>query len=455
MNDDPHSIEAELILLGTLISDQRSFWHVRELVEAGDFYEKLHSYLFDTIDTMMRKNEAVNIASVTGYMASVPDLPDGFIAHVAASGAGMQVAAPDYARQIADLAARRGLIETAEQIISQARNATPDQKATDIAEAAETALYGAIRGREKGDGLQTMGQVLVQSFDRTAKAYQGETVGVQSGLLAWDRLVGQMHAGDLIAVGGATSAGKSAVAQVVAEGAAKRGHKVAVFSLEMTAVAWVNRLIAQRSGIEAWRLEDGDISKDEFNAALAAGKEIEGLPLHIDGTPRLSPAQIRARAKRLAMMGGLDLFVVDHLTHVRLDRHTNIADRIEDGVASLHDIAKELGVPLVLISHLNRDYTQRNDKRPQLSDFYGGSAIEKDADVAVMIHREEYHLERSQPREGTQEFIEWRDRLKEYAGIGELIKLKGRRRKGVGTERLKWIPEFTLFEDINNQEELL
>jgi replicative DNA helicase len=306
------------------------------------------------------------------------------------------------------------------------------------------------------------------AVDKAQSAFQreGRLVGVATGFRKLDNLLGGLHPSDLIVLAGRPSMGKTALATNIAFHAAKTYHEVldeagnrhpadgavvAFFSLEMSAEQLATRILAEESHIQSEKIRKGEISHDDFTRLVQASQELQRAPFYIDDTPALNISALRTRARRLQRQHGLGLIVVDYLQLVAAGggREQNRVMEISEITRGLKTLAKELNVPVLALSQLSRAVEQREDKRPQLSDLRESGAIEQDADVVMFIYREEYYLERGQPREGTPEHDEWVAKMEQVHNLAEVIVAK-QRHGPTNKVALGFEGAFTKFSDIED-----
>jgi len=209
------------------------------------------------------------------------------------------------------------------------------------------------------------------------------------------------------------------------------------------------RIVSEQAGIPSERVRRGVIERDEFDRLVDAAQRLNDLPLYIDQTGGISIAQLAARARRLKRQKGLGLIVVDYLQLLTGSHKRASEGRVQEVTeitTGLKALAKELSVPVIALSQLSRQVENRDDKRPQLADLRESGSIEQDADVVMFVYREEYYLEREQPREGTPEHLEWQDRMAQAEGLAEVI--IGKQRHGpTGSIKLVFQGEITRFSD--------
>jgi replicative DNA helicase len=303
-----------------------------------------------------------------------------------------------------------------------------------------------------------------------ANAYQrdGGLSGLATGFADLDQRVGGLQASDLVILAGRPSMGKTALATNIAyhvakaytadphTGEATDGAVVGFFSLEMSAEQLATRIISEQSQISSEKIRRGRIDTGDFDRIVEASQELQNLPLFIDQTGGISVAQLCARARRLKRQRGLGFIIVDYLQLLTGSSRRAQEGRVQEVseiTTGLKALAKELHVPILALSQLSRQVEQRDDKRPQLADLRESGSIEQDADVVMFVFREEYYLERSQPRENTEEHRQWQQDMEAVMGKADVI--VGKQRHGpTGTVTLQFTPEFTRFSNLAASERL-
>jgi len=341
----------------------------------------------------------------------------------------------DYGRLVYDMSVRRDLIRLGEDIADGAGDFLNDADAADQIAQAETRLYSlAEKGRFEG-GFQTFARSVKTAVEMANAAYQrdGKLAGISTGLRDLDTKLGGLHKSDLLILAGRPSMGKTALATNIAFNVAKAykqgersdgtfgtidGGAVGFYSLEMSAEQLATRILAEQCEISSELIRKGELEETQFQKFVEVARVLETKPLFIDDTPALSIGQLAARARRLKRQQGLDLIVVDYLQLVSGDSSENRVQEISAITRGLKAIAKELDIPVIALSQLSRRVEDREDKRPQLSDLRESGSIEQDADVVMFVYREEYYLSRTEPREGTQEHLEWQQAMDAVHNIG-------------------------------------
>lgn len=426
------NIEAEQALLGALFYDSRAYEHVVDLVSPEDFSHPWHGEIFRAIGRNLECGAPVNPAGLKNHFE--PERWP-YLAKLAIDAA--LIGNPgDYARLVADLAERREIILAAREAIVEAESVDIERPAEIILDAAEERLFGIATRRQPSAGPRSLGVCVADVIATIETAYKrGGTLALPSGLIDLDRISGGMGAGELHVLAGRPGMGKSAAAGSIALNVARAGRHVLFFSLEMTRAELTARWLATLTGISTEEQRKGDLDPGAWDRIFAAANEIKALPLLVDDQPRLSVAQMRQRARRVRRRHGLDLIIVDHLQLIRLGGKQE-SRRVEVGEASgmLKALAKELGVPILLLSQLNRDVERRENKRPMLADLRESGDIEQDADVVLLLYREGYYLERDEPRRRGGEtcesfnsrYSDWTEQCEGATGIAEIAVAKNR-----------------------------
>ena len=289
-----------------------------------------------------------------------------------------------------------------------------------------------------------------------SSAYKNEEgiVGVPTGLRDLDNMLGGLHKSDLVIIAGRPSMGKTALATNIAFNASKRilekqkKSSITFFSLEMSSEQLSTRILSEQSRITSSNIRRGKINQDEFEKFIETSKNLENLPLFIDDTPAITISTLSNRARRIKRLHGLDLIIVDYIQLMKSGNYRNEGrvQEVAEITQGLKAIAKELNVPVLALSQLSRAVEQRDDKKPQLSDLRESGSIEQDADVVGFVFREEYYLEKLEPRAGTAEHVEWQEKMSLIHGQAELI--IGKQRHGpTGIVRLEFESAFTKFKD--------
>ena len=361
-----------------------------------------------------------------------------------------------YANLLHDLKIRRSLIDISRETLDEALNKNSEINAEQIIESAEKKLFDiAERGKFNKSYIEFK-EALVETIAMASSAYKNEEgiVGVPTGLRDLDNMLGGLHKSDLVIIAGRPSMGKTALATNIAFNAAKRilekqkKSSITFFSLEMSSEQLSTRILSEQSRITSSNIRRGKINQDEFEKFIETSKNLENLPLFIDDTPAITISTLSNRARRIKRLHGLDLIIVDYIQLMKSGNYRNEGrvQEVAEITQGLKAIAKELNVPVLALSQLSRAVEQRDDKKPQLSDLRESGSIEQDADVVGFVFREEYYLEKLEPRAGTAEHVEWQEKMSLIHGQAELI--IGKQRHGpTGIVRLEFESAFTKFKD--------
>ncbi len=431
----PHSIDAEQAVLGGLMLAPESWDRIADRLVEDDFYRRDHRLIFRAIGELSHKGmpydavtlgdwfEAQNLTELVGGSSYVIELAN------ATPSAANIVAYADIVREKSVL---RQLIDAGTEIAgdafqpegrgSQELLESAEQKVFHIAEAGARGRKGFVPVRK---AVQDAFQILHQRYEN-----KDAVTGIATGFTDLDGMTAGLQPSDLIIVAARPAMGKTALALNIAETAALRGKKaVAVFSMEMSASQLAFRLISSLGRINQQHLRTGDLAEEEWPRVTSAISMLTEAKIFIDDTPALSPGDLRARARRLKREHDLGLIVIDYLQLMQVPGNKeNRATEISEISRGLKALAKELDIPVIALSQLNRSLEQRTDKRPLMADLRESGAIEQDADVILFIYRDEYYNPES-PEKGTAEII------------------VGKQRNGpTGVVKLAFLGQYTKFE---------
>jgi replicative DNA helicase len=469
----PHNLEAEQALLGAILVNNEACDRVSSFLKQEHFYDALHGRIYDhaakliwagkratpiTLKTFFQSDEPAGDLTVPQYLGRL------------AANATTIINAEDYGRTIYDLAIRRDLIQIGEGMVNVAYDAPIDAPPAVQIEDTEQKLYELAETGKYGSGFEPFTTALTDAIDMAANAYRrdGGLSGLATGFSDLDQKMGGLQPSDLVIVAGRPSMGKTALATNIAyhvaqayrrdpdSDAALDGAVVGFFSLEMSAEQLATRIISEQAYIPSEKIRRGRIESDEFDRIVEVSQELQSLPLYIDQTGGITVAQLAARARRLKRQRDVGLVVVDYLQLLSGSTRRAAEGRVQEVseiTTGLKALAKELHVPVLALSQLSRQVEQREDKRPQLADLRESGSIEQDADVVLFVFREEYYVERRQPRENTEEHKQWQVEMDMVTGKAEVI--IGKQRHGpTGTVRLQFTPEFTRFSNLAAEEHL-
>lgn len=467
----PHNEEAEQALLGAILTNNRVFERVGELLKPEHFYLPVHQRIYQAVAKLIERGQVANPVTLNAYFKDDPDLGGdgaGYLAELAGSVVTI-INATDYGQTIHDLFLRRQLIEIGSDMVNEAFRHDLDVNALNQIEEAEKQLFDlASTGDVKG-GFVAFGESVKIAIDMAETAFRraSHVTGVTTGLIDIDRKLGGMHPSDLIILAGRPSMGKTALATNMAFNAAKahlrstgqEGAPVGFFSLEMSAEQLATRILAEETEVPGDKIRRGEIRDTDFPRFIEASQTLSRVPFFVDDTPALSVAAVRTRARRLKRTHGLGMLVVDYLQLLRgssAKSSENRVQEISEITRGLKAIAKELEIPVLALSQLSRAVEARDDKRPQLSDLRESGSIEQDADVVMFVYREQYYLERAEPQRRPEEdegkfndrYARWQQRLGEVHNTAEAIIAK-QRHGPIGTVRLFFDGAFTKFSDLD------
>jgi replicative DNA helicase len=437
----PHSVEAEQSVLGGLLLENHAWERVADLVNEQDFYRADHRHIWHQIVRLIDENKPADVVTVAEALESHNRLDDiGGLAYLAALAQNTPSAANirRYAEIVRERSVLRKLVEVGGEISTAAFNPN-GRSATEILDEAEAKVFEIKEaGAKATQGFQPLQPLLKEVVTRIDELYNrdnpSEVTGVPTGYSDLDTKTSGLQPGDLIIVAGRPSMGKTAFSLNIAENVALDSNlPVAVFSMEMGATQLVMRMLGSVGRLDQHKLRTGRITDDDWPRLTHALGSLNEAKLFIDESPGLTAMEVRARARRLARQcegGQLGLIVLDYLQLMSGNgRGENRATEISDISRSLKSLAKELHVPVVALSQLNRSLEQRPNKRPVMSDLRESGAIEQDADVILFIYRDEVYNPDT-PDKGTAEII------------------IGKQRNGpIGTVRLTFLGEYTRFEN--------
>jgi replicative DNA helicase len=395
LNLPPHSLESEQSLLGGLLLDGRGFDVVSDIITEADFYRDDHRRIYRRIGLLMAQNKPVDVVTVDeglqacGESESVGGLA--YLSELASNTPGVR-SIKRYAEVIADRRLRRDLLGAADEIADIAR-AFGDQPASERLDKAEGLLLAVSEtaARQSSEPVP-VSAVLSEVIDEIQARYDndGALQGLSTGFADFDSKTQGLQRGDLIVIAGRPGMGKTTIALNIAENVALAGGPALVFSMEMTKKQLVTRSLASIGEIELDRLRSGNMTDDDFSRMSLALSKLADSPLIIDDTAALSVAQMRARARRIHRKTPLKLLVVDYLQLASGQGQTRDQE-VSSISRALKALAKELDLPVIALSQLSRKVEERTDKRPLMSDLRESGAIEQDADVIVMMYRDEYY----------------------------------------------------------------
>lgn len=431
----PQSVEMEQSVLGAILLENEALVKVLELLDARDFYQETHRWIFETMVELFEENFPIDVLTVTERLRRKDRLESvGGATYLAELVELMPTAAHvwHHAQVVREKALLRMLIRTATTIVTDSYEDTEDVEL--LLDRAEQAIF-EISQRRASTGFVHINAVLKGSFKRIEQLYERKELvtGVATGFRDFDSRTAGLQPADLIIIAGRPSMGKTALGLNIAQHVGIQvGRPVAIFSLEMSREQLVMRMLCAEARIDSSKLRTGFLSREDWPRLTKAAGVLSEARIYIDDTPAQSSLDIRAKARRLRVeVGDLALVIVDYLQLMQgRSRSENRQQEISEITRALKALAKELQVPVVALSQLSRAVEQRKPPRPQLSDLRESGAIEQDADVVALIYREELYDEETQKK-----------------GVAEIILAK-QRNGPTGTVELAFRGEYTRFDNL-------
>jgi replicative DNA helicase len=404
----PHSVEAEQAVLGGLLLDTQAWDQVGDSVGAEDFYRPDHRLIFDAIADLVTESKPVDVVTVSERLASRGKLDEvGGLGYLSTLVRDTPTAANAraYAQIVREKSLLRSLVSAGHAISSSVFN-EEGASARDLVNAAEQRVFEiAERGARRTDGAQWVRRMLPGLIEKIDEWHSNPDAmrGLATGFVDFDRRTGGLRGGDLVIVAGRPSMGKTTLAINMAENVALAPDvkgSVLIFSMEMPAEQLMTRMLASWGGVPLHDIRSGRVTDQDWARISSATSQLQEARIFIDESPGLTPTELRARARRVKREHGLDLVVVDYLQLMQVSgTKENRATEISEISRGLKALAKELDVPVIALSQLNRSVEQRESKRPVMSDLRESGAIEQDADMILFIYREEVY-DKNSPRKG-------------------------------------------------------
>jgi len=433
----PHSLQAEQSVLGGLMLDQDAWDRIADRINEEDFYRKEHRLIFRAIRNLTEDNSPSDVVTVSERLEQRGQLKEaGGMTYLTSLAEETPSAANiiAYADIVRERAILRQLAHAGTEIVDSAFH--PEGREVDeLLEIAEQKVFRISDQRQRNDaGFRAIKGILAKAVDKIQELYEkgGSVTGVSTGFIDLDQMTAGLQPADLIIVAGRPSMGKTTFAMNIAENVAiKEQLPVAVFSMEMPGDHLAMRMMSSLGRIDQHRLRIGQLEDEEWPRMTSAINILAGTKLFIDDTPALTPTDLKARARRLVRENGqLGLIVIDYLQLMQCPgAGENRTAEISEISRSLKGLAKELNVPVIALSQLNRNLEQRPNKRPVMSDLRESGSLEQDADVIIFIYRDEVYNEDSADK-----------------GTAEII--IGKQRNGpIGTIRLTFLGQYTRFEN--------
>ncbi|MBR3323381.1 replicative DNA helicase [Candidatus Saccharibacteria bacterium] len=392
----PQDITAEKSLLGAILISDKSFPDVLEEVRATDFYNKQHGLIFDAMTSLYEKSKAIDLLTVTSELKAKKHLKEiGGEPYLVELTNFVPTAshAKDYAELVNKASTRRRLIKAGTEIVEAAYE--DGAEVGDLVGKAEKNLFAVSDKTTKSD-YSALGDLLVNAFDRIENLHKnkGALRGLKTGFRDLDKKTAGLQKGDLVIIGARPAMGKTTFAQNIAYNAATINNQgVLFFSMEMSKDEIVDRMVSDVSGVDNWKIRNGNLSDDDFAKIGDALAEMGETPIYIDDTSSMTVLELRNKARRAKHDHNISLIVVDYLQLISgSDRYAgNRVQEVTEISRGLKTLARELEVPVIALAQLSRSVTGRDDPRPVLSDLRESGSIEQDADLVMFLHRVDYY----------------------------------------------------------------
>jgi replicative DNA helicase len=389
----PHSQNAEESVLGALLLDKDAVIAIAEFLHADDFYDERHREIFECSLELFEERTPVDVLTVSERLKKRKSLKRiGGVSYLADLANKVPTAAhvEHYGKIVKDAAIKRALMEAATKLVDLSSD---ESVASDeLMDKAESEIF-TLSQRHLAKGFTLIKDALADSFDRLDELHkQGEGLrGVPTGFKDLDDSLAGMQKSNLLILAARPGVGKTSLALNIAQSlAVKYKRPVGFFSLEMSKEELVDRLLVAQADIDAWKLKTGKLGEEDFTKLSNAMGELAEAPLYIDDTPALSILEMRTKARRLQVENGIDLLIVDYLQLARSRRLENRVQEVSEISQGLKNLARELKIPVLAISQLNRSVeTRGGQKRPQLADLRESGSIEQDSDVVMFLWRED------------------------------------------------------------------
>lgn len=428
----PHSVEAEQSVIGSMIMDEEAISTAVGIVKSEDFYQKSYGIVFDAMAELHDEGKPVDLVTLKTRLTEKNVPPEisslGFIKDIMDT-VPHSSNVKYYADIVAEKAVLRRLIRLTEEISNTCYSAS--EPLEDILEQTEKSVFQLIQNRNAED-FKPIREIVLDALDAIEKAshLKGAITGIATGFVDLDRMLSGMQRADLILLAARPSMGKTAFALNIAQHAAFRDHmNVAIFSLEMPREQLVNRLFSLESQVNSQSIRTGNLTPAEWGRLVEGSNVVGSSGLIIDDTPSITISELRTRCRKYKLEHGLDLVIIDYLQLMSGSGRTDSRQQeVSDISRALKGLARELHVPVMALSQLNRAADQREDHIPRLADLRESGAIEQDADVVMFIYRDEVYNPDSDTNKGQAQII-----------------VAKQRNGPIGPVELVWLPEYTKF----------
>ena len=430
----PQNLEAEKSVLGSMLIDEEAIGQAAEVLDGSFFYQDSHKKIYDAIISLYSARQNVDLITISerlkqdGTLESIGGVTYlSMLIDVVPTSANVE----HYANIVKEKGVLRQLIKNATKIIADSYE--PKFSIEEAVDNAEKLIFEIADLKEKrhSEHIKVLVKGGIEKLDQLYQRKEHMT-GIPTGFIELDRMTSGLQSSDLIIVAGRPSMGKTAFAMSIAENAAITTKKnIAIFSLEMSKEQLVQRMLCSQAKVDAHKVRTGFLSSQDWPLLTKAAQKLSEANIYIDDTPAISALEMRAKARRLKANNGIDMIVLDYIQLMRGSTYSdNRQQEISDISRSLKALAREINVPIVALSQLSRAVESRQDHRPQLSDLRESGAIEQDADVVILLVREEYYS--ANP---------------DNEGIADVILAK-QRNGPVGQIKLAFLKQFVRYENL-------
>ncbi|MBQ6951068.1 MAG: replicative DNA helicase [Clostridia bacterium] len=433
----PHSTDAERSVLGAMLQDSAAVSAAVEMLTGEDFYTPAHKEIFDAAKQLSLSNMAVDLVTMNAELSRRGTLPGvGGVEYLIELTQFVPTTANVryYIRIVSEKSTLRRLIQASGEISHAAY--AQEQELPEVLGLSEKLIFDIAMQRSGGEELQHIREIMSRTYEHMEELarLKGGISGVPSGFVGLDNLTTGFHGGELILVGARPSMGKTSFAINIATNAARRGFKVAIFSLEMPREQIAMRMLCCDARVDMQKVRKGQLRDEDWVKLARTLAPLASSEVYIDDTSGLTPGQLRSRCRRLMMDKGLDLIVLDYLQLMSSDKKAESRQvEVSEISRSLKAISQELKVPLIALAQLSRANEKRGGSgiKPMLSDLRDSGSIEQDADVVMFLHRAAYY-NREDPKPDN---------------VAEVIVAK-QRNGPLDTIKLAWLAEYTLFDNL-------
>jgi replicative DNA helicase len=435
----PHNDEAEQATLGAILLDGEVLSTVFRFLRADDFYQVSHQKVFASIIDLFNRGETIDLLTLTEALASAGNLEAcggaayvSFLTDQVPTSANVEY----YARIVKDRSVRRRLLRISRELSSQALEETTDTRV--LIEEAEQHIF-EITDNQQSESYRGVGEIISETIEAIERLYQTKDsyTGVPSGFSELDNMTSGFQNSEFIVFGARPSVGKTALALTMAANMSIRKKiPVGFFTLEMTSMALVQRLVSSEARINSEKIRTGMLKPSDFHSLTEAAGRIYEAPLYIDETPRIKLLDLRARARRMKLKEEVRVIFVDYIGLIEPEYKQNVPrhEQVAEISRSLKALARELGIPIISLSQVGR---QSEGKAPSLADLRESGSIEQDADVVLFLHRE-----RNENRESNERHV---------SNVETDLIVAKQRNGPVGTVKLAFLPQYTKFEAFSRE----